>query len=77
MFCPILAKSSSSQQIFIEVPQYQISRKFVQWGGGGVLIYTDRRTDIGLDMTKLTGDSHDEANDSKNIKVDLKGRDVW
>jgi hypothetical protein len=42
-----------------------------------VLIYADRRTDRRLDMTKLTGDSRDDANASKNIKVDLRGQDVW
>ena len=42
-----------------------------------VLIYADKRTDRRLDMTKLTADSRDDANASKNIQVGLKGQDVW
>jgi len=34
------------------------------------------RTDRRLDVSKLTGDSRDDANATKNIKVDLKGQDV-
>ena len=53
-FCPILTKFEFSLQIFYLSPQYQISRKSVQWKP----CWTDGRSD----MEKVIGASCDYAN---------------